>query len=170
MTAEALEEDLPLIAFTKYYAQIKGYLTRILGDSNAAEDVAQDTFEKITRKNQNYQNNSNLRSLVFAIARNASIDYLRKKNIRKADSLDPELTISITDSTPEEETIGREAETQFRYFCENHSNQDAVEVLQLSMQGYSNKEISETLSIPRGTVDIRLFRMRKELADYFEEE
>ncbi|HLD80178.1 MAG TPA: RNA polymerase sigma factor [Candidatus Nanoarchaeia archaeon] len=169
MTLE-LDNNLPQIDFTKYYAQIKGYLTRIIGDSNAAEDVAQDAFEKIVRKNQNYDRNSNLRGWIFAIAKNASIDYIRRRSIRKTDSLDSELTISITDPTPEEETIGREAETQFRYFCENHSNQDAVEVLQLSMQGYSNKEISETLSIPIGTVGIRLFRMRKELADYLLEE
>src|SRR3989344_4870341 len=170
MTAEALEEDLPLIAFTTYYAQIKRYLTRILGDSNAAEDVAQDTFEKIVRKNKNYDRNSNLRGWIFTIAKNASIDYIRKRSIRKADSLDSELSIPAIGSAPEEETLGRDVEARLQYFCDNHSNQSAVNVLQLSMQGYSNKEISETLSIPPGTVGIRLFRMRKELTDYLLEE
>jgi len=168
MTLE-LDNNLPQIDFTKYYAQIKGYLTRILGDSNAAEDVTQETFEKI-HKNRCYDGKAKSRNWVFTVAKNASIDYIRRRSIRKTDSLDSELTISEIDPTPEEETIGREAEAQFQYFCENHSNQNAVRVLQLSMQGYSNREISETLSIQIKTVDVRLHRMRKELADYLPEE
>lgn len=64
----------------KYQKQIYGYCRKILGDQNMAEDMAQETWIKVAKNAESYQPLVSVQAWIFRVARNLSIDELRKKN------------------------------------------------------------------------------------------
>ncbi len=55
------------------------YLTSIVGDAHAAEDLAEDTFVLIGTKKPKDKGKSSFKTWLYTIGRNTAIDYLRKK-------------------------------------------------------------------------------------------
>lgn len=68
---------------------------RLLGDAQEAEDAAQETFLRFYRSAARYQPSASLRMYLLKIARNLSIDQLRKKRPEPMDTL-PEMVETRT--------------------------------------------------------------------------
>ena len=81
-------------AFQELYEQlgpsVHGYLTRMLGESQAAQEVLQEVFLTVWRRCGGFDpRRAGAKTWVFAIARNSAIDRLRRLKVRRADPLDP---------------------------------------------------------------------------------
>ena len=59
------------------------YLTSIVGDVHAAEDLTEDTFVLIGTKKPKDKGKCSFKTWLYTIGRNIAIDYLRKMNKRK---------------------------------------------------------------------------------------
>jgi len=66
-------------AWTNHEAEIRGYLTRQLGDARLAEDLLQDTFVKAMAAGAKFCSLENPRAWLFRVAKNCLIDHLRRK-------------------------------------------------------------------------------------------
>ena len=71
---EALEE---LIRRCK--ADLFGYIISIVGRHDAAEDIFQETFLKFALRPGLYKDKYRFRSWIFTVARNETLDYIRKQ-------------------------------------------------------------------------------------------
>lgn len=71
---EALEE---LIRRCK--ADLFGYILSIVGRHDAAEDIFQETFLKFALRPELYKDRYKFRSWIFTVARNETLDYIRKQ-------------------------------------------------------------------------------------------
>jgi RNA polymerase sigma-70 factor (ECF subfamily) len=71
-----MEKDLVEALFSRYREPVYRFLTRMLGDAAAAEDLTQDVF--LRAMGAAYQPKDQERAWVFQIARNLGLDHLRK--------------------------------------------------------------------------------------------
>ncbi len=94
---------------------IFNFAHRLTGNSEDAEDVAQETFLKMWRNLKKYRRGENFKAWLFTIARNTAIDLMRKRkslafSIFENDEGGNELTESLIDIEPLPDEIFAKAE------------------------------------------------------------
>jgi RNA polymerase sigma-70 factor (ECF subfamily) len=72
MHSQAEFEDI----YQEYQPKIRHYLSRMLGDQ-AAEDIAQEVFAKVSRSLDSFKGKSSFSTWIYRIATNAAVDKLR---------------------------------------------------------------------------------------------
>ena len=79
----------------RYQDRIFRFLVHMVGDSDEAADLAQETFVKAYRSLHRFRGRSSLYTWLYRIALNTSLNYMRKKKLRNRLSLDTEAVTSI---------------------------------------------------------------------------
>ena len=62
-----------------YLNPIYNFLCRLIGDRDAAEDLAQETFVKAWKNLKRFDQKRNFKTWIFTIAKNTAFDWLKKK-------------------------------------------------------------------------------------------
>lgn len=75
---EGDEQSLEILV-KKYLKPIYSFVYKNVGNSAEAEDITQETFVKIWKNIKKFDQNKNFKPWIFQIAKNTSIDFLRKK-------------------------------------------------------------------------------------------
>ena len=71
---EALE-----ILIRQYLKQIYSFISRYVGSGQEAEDITQEVFVRVWRNLKKFDQNKSFKTWIFSIAKNASLDFLKKK-------------------------------------------------------------------------------------------
>lgn len=79
------------ILLKRYHRPIYNLVYRFAGNSQTAEDVAQEVFIRVIRSAANYTQQAKFKTWLFTIARNLCIDTARKNKYRQTFSLDQPL-------------------------------------------------------------------------------
>ena len=152
-------EDLALPLFDPLY-NFAHWLTQ---DRTEADDLVQETYAKALRGFSSFQTGTNFRAWMYRILRNSFLS--SRTGLKTMVAIDDEGADALPsqDATPEALLIA-------------HSNREMVQkalqdlpvhfreiLLLCEVEEMSYQEISETLSIPQGTVMSRLSRARKAL-------
>jgi RNA polymerase sigma-70 factor (ECF subfamily) len=74
----------------RHRAPLYTFLVRMLGDREKAEDLAQETFLRIVKGAQAWEQRSRFQSWMYAIARNLCADRARRDRFRRTESIDTE--------------------------------------------------------------------------------
>ena len=159
----------------RYQRELLGFLTRLLGNRSAAEDVFQEAFLQIHLSADSFDTSRRFRPWLFTIAANKGRDYYRKHGKQDAaadlsapvkgrggsagDGSSATKFVDLLEADVPDLEVGIEsAETRDRVRW-------AVDQLPLSLreiillayfQRMSYKQIAESLDIPLGTVKSRL--------------
>ena len=72
----------------RHRAPLFTFLLRMLGDREKAEDLAQETFLRIVKGAQAWEQRARFQTWLYTIARNLCVDQSRRDRFRRADSLD----------------------------------------------------------------------------------
>jgi RNA polymerase sigma-70 factor (ECF subfamily) len=151
----------------RYHDDLLRFLTRMVGDRAAAEDIFQDTFLQVHISAASFDSSRRFRPWLFTIAANKARDYLRKKNRRKT----VELSAPIKKSEPGNSFVDLlEVDVPAPDAAMDLSERDEMvqraleqlgpalrEVLLLAyFQRLSYAQIAEDLGIPLGTVKSRM--------------
>lgn len=142
-------------AFDGFYQEnvspLNGFLRQLLGNTQAAEDVAQEAFLHLWRKpNGFHPENGSLRAYLFGIARKRAAEWWRQQR-STADEQEPRKTECETESS----SLIEEA------FSKLGAEQRSLLWLKL-VEGQSYVELAAILEIPVGPVKWRLFAAREE--------
>jgi RNA polymerase sigma-70 factor, ECF subfamily len=134
-----------------YRKQLFSYLLRLSGNREDAEDIFQETLVKTWKGIRKYSNRQKFSSWLFAIAHNAAMDKLRKRNKEKMISkIEPDELHHSSD--PHKELIGKEIRTKIEKAVEFLPfKQKEVFLLRIN-SGMSFKEIAQTTNEPLNTV------------------
>lgn len=156
------EELLPLIyqkddkAFTLLYdmysKSLYGVISNLIKDSEDAEDVLQDVFVKIWKNIDSYnESKGRFYTWMLNIARNSSIDRLRSKSHNnKQKNLSSDNFVHILDD--QSKIINNIDSIGIKEFI-NKLKPRCIQLIDLLFfKGYTQKETSEELEIPLGTV------------------
>jgi len=126
---------------------------RMCGDSQVAEDVAQEAFIRAWQNLNGYKPKSAFRNWLYRIASNAAIDVLRKQK----NGLDiDEIQIRSYALGPEGRFEKNERAARVQQAVRALPDASRAVLVLREYEGLSYREISETLGIPLGTVMSRL--------------
>ena len=153
------------VIIVKYEQQIARTVIGMLGDTEEAEDVGQETFIRFFRSLDKFRGDSALGTYLTRIAINLSLNELSKK--KKTLSLfykrgeEKETMFDITEPGDEFARSDKK-EIVDKALQQLDPGFRSVVVLRL-LEGYSTKETAEILDLPLGTVLSRLSRAQKNL-------
>src|SRR6267143_3838036 len=149
------------------YGKILGTLTAMLGDRAAAEDCAQDAFERAYKKWATWQPIAPAEAWVHRIAINAAVSYQRKMRLREVGEVIRRL--GRPGVAPDPQEVGEHRDLAAA-LAKLPPKQAAAIVLR-HYRGYTNRAIAQALDIPERTVASRLgvakARLREMLKDSY---
>jgi RNA polymerase sigma-70 factor (ECF subfamily) len=143
---------------------------RMMGERQAAEDLAQEAFLKVWRGAGSYRGGrGSVRTWILSIVHNRGVDLLRSMATRRRTQ--DKIEASAPKSEPSEaftETWRNSQRDQVRKAL-NTLPQEQLKILELAyFSGYTHVEIAELLGVPLGTVKGRMRLGLKKLGAYFE--
>ena len=172
MTRPLQEPDsLALVAFNRAMAEhadgLKTFATRMLGDSAAAEDVAQDSFLALYRHLEQVPPSA-FRPWLYRVARNLCLDQLRRRKFRlrlfrdvERDDERPQAPVDLRADRPDDVAATREARERIDAAIQGLPTRFREAFLLCEMQGLSYEDAAAILGCPVKTVSTRLFRARQ---------
>lgn len=172
--------------FRRYQNRVYNAAYRILGNTDEAEEVVQETYLKVHENLGRFRRESTFAAWLFRIAHNCCLDTLRQKQ-RKGTlfswSFDPQSSIDAEDGdatmntvtqladtalTPAESAImSEQGELVANSLRQLPATQRMVVVLH-DIEGFSYQEISEIVGANIGTVRSRLHYGRQKLRELLE--
>ncbi len=151
----------------RHHDDLLRFLTRMVGDRAAAEDIFQETFLQIHISAATFDTSRRFRPWLFTIAANKARDYLRKKIRRKTVELSAPIRKSEpgasfvdlleVDVPPPDEALDLSERDEMVQKALDQLGPALREVLLLAyFQRMSYAQIAEDLGIPLGTVKSRM--------------
>jgi RNA polymerase sigma-70 factor (ECF subfamily) len=141
------------------YRRILGTLITLVRDIPAAEDCAQETYERAYRSWKTWRPDAPVEAWLHRIAINVAISDRRHQRIRQAGEMVKRLGRPAPGQDP---ALVAEQSDVFRAIQKLPTKKAAALVLR-HYHGYSNREIAAALGIPEQTVASRLAAARKHL-------
>lgn len=149
--------------YDQYTNTLYGVISKIVRNTEFANDVLQDSFVKIWKNIANYDvKKSTLFTWMLNITRNTAIDFIRSKNYRVSkENQNLEDSVNII----EQQTSVTQKENLIGIKDKALSLDDKYSILieKLYFEGYTQEEVAEELNIPLGTVKTRVRKAMGEL-------
>ena len=148
----------------KYRIPALHFALRYVRDVYIAEDIVQDSFADLYVYRNRYRKDYSFKTYLFAILKNKSIDFLRKRK--------PECLYESTffEEMFEQDFLERENCNWVRKNL-NRLKADYRTVIYLKeYEGFSYQEIGEIMEKNQGQVKILIFRAKRKLKDLLEAE
>jgi RNA polymerase sigma-70 factor (ECF subfamily) len=160
----------------RYGDSLLGYLTRMTGSKEQAEDLFQETFKRVHEKADTFRG-TRIKSWLFAIATNVAIDGMRKSKRLHVVSLDQKLdcndgncqelsAVALSDSSyePSQKSIVDEQKELVRQALELLPSRQRATLVLAYYQQLSYPEVAQVLGCSIGTVKTQMYRALKTLA------
>jgi RNA polymerase sigma-70 factor, ECF subfamily len=167
---EAGDADAFATLYDRHSRSAYSLAYRMMGERQAAEDLAQEAFIKVWRNAARYRaERGSVRTWILSIVHNRGIDQLRSTASRRRTQ--DKIEASAPRSQPSEafaETWRNSQRDQVREALSTLPAEQ-LKILELAyFSGYTHVEISELLSLPLGTVKGRMRLGLKKIRAYFD--
>lgn len=160
----------------RYADNMLGYLTRMSGDREEAQDLFQETFKRVHEKAHTFAGGA-FKNWLFAIATNVAIDGLRRRKRLRLVSLNGKVDCADSDEefgtvvapdnqcNPYDQAIKAEQAEKVRQAIELLPARQRATLILAYYQQLSYGQIAEALGCSIGTVRTQMFRALRKLAD-----
>ena len=160
----------------RYADNMLGYLTRMSGDREEAQDLFQETFKRVHEKAHTFAGGA-FKNWLFAIATNVAIDGLRRRKRLRLVSLNRKVDCADSDEefgtavapdnqcNPCDQAIKAEQAEKVRQAIELLPARQRATLILAYYQQLSYGQIAEALGCSIGTVRTQMFRALRKLAD-----
>jgi len=167
-------------AFTKlveeHQTHVYNLCYRMLGEPEAAEDAAQETFLRAYQNLHRYDRNRSFATWLLSIGAHYCIDRLRRRKL-SVFSIDEEnedgTSFEIRDAAapdPETESVKREARDRLHVLLKDLDETDRAAIVLRYWYDCSEIEIADSLKLTVSAVKSRLHRARRALAGMWQED
>lgn len=135
-------------------APLRAYAARVLGDTNRADDVVQETYLRLLRVPVSFHSRNELRAYVFRIASNLIADHFRRQrhDVPLGDA--PEGTVQED----------RSSQIDMQRVFSLLRPRDRQLLWLAHVEGADYHELARALGLREGSVRVLLSRARKKLA------
>jgi RNA polymerase sigma-70 factor (ECF subfamily) len=154
----------------QYQRPVFSLCYRMLGNSKAAEDAAQESFLRAYRNLKRYDPDRSFATWLLSIASHYCIDQMRKRKLDtiSTDALPSEIIADHNAPNPEREFRSREKEAMIQNLLTELKPTDRAAIVLRYWHQYSEAEIAEALDLSVSAVKSRLFRARQALAESYQ--
>ncbi|MEM9283834.1 MAG: sigma-70 family RNA polymerase sigma factor [Verrucomicrobiota bacterium] len=162
----------------KYTPKLYGLVYHMTSNHEDTNDILQDVFAKAYRALKRFRGKSTFYTWIYSIATNMTLNFLKKRNRRRAMSLnDVDLAIendkdfieATSKSDPVREANISELQERLNMAMQELSEDHRAVVTMFDIQGMPHAEISKILGVSEGTVRSRLFYAHRQLQSYLED-
>jgi RNA polymerase sigma factor, sigma-70 family len=151
--------------YSSCYAALCTYVESIINDIDTSKDIVQELLVNVWRSEVHFRNSKELLGYLYKSLYNRSMDFIRKQRVRERvlaameretmdDSYDDFLLRSV-----------REEIIRQLYLYIGDLPPDRRKIVELSISGFSGKEIADKLGISINTVKVQKNRSIKYLRD-----
>ncbi len=156
------------VIFERHHVRLFNFFLRLSGNRSQSEDLVQEVFYRMLKYRSTYKGESRFTIWMYQIARNAHIDYLRKK--KPEFPLEEQWSETISPEPTPSEKVEYQQDIALMSKAFSRLSLKRREVLVLSrFQDMKYKEIAQLLGCHIGTVKAQVHRAIKELGEiYFE--
>ena len=143
----------------RYQSPLRGFLSRMTGDSHLGDDLAQETFLKAWQKLHSYRGGAKFSTWLFSIALNEFRTAMRRRK---------ELTVLDEAEEPAEEPVsaGDGMRLDLTEAMKRLNSNERAAVLLCCQNGLSHEEAAKALGCPLGTVKTNVLRGREKLKKF----
>lgn len=174
LQAQQGDDDAFTMLVETYQKPVYNLCYRMLGEPEAAEDAAQDTFLKAYQNLNRYDRERSFPTWLLSIAAHHCIDKLRRRRfVSFSIDEDEEGQTDIPDRSapdPETETEKKQMREQIQGLLQKLDPVDRAAVVMRYWNDASEVEIAQTLKLTVPAVKSRLHRARRALAELWEKE
>lgn len=151
--------------FERHSKSLYNYFLFQIRDPIKSEDLVQNVFYSILKYRHTYKDNGNFKVWMYTIARNESINYLKKRKILTVD-MDPDQETN-SDNNPEN-NLSRKRDLNHLKTALSKISPDKKELIIFSkFNGLRYDEIAEIAGCTVGTIKVRMYRAIKELTKQY---
>ena len=163
-------DEKAFIRLIKIYTPgVRRFLYVLLnGQREDIEDVEQELIMALYRSLPSFNFKSSFKTYIYRMARNKAVNLIRKRKIEEKLVRLLSFKLFKKKDDPEEQVIlkGENANLIRQLF--SLDKEDRMLIILKDIEGISINEISEILSLPKGTVKSKLHRSRKKLLKLLE--
>jgi RNA polymerase sigma-70 factor (ECF subfamily) len=152
--------------YDRYYKNVYGYFVRMTRDTEASRDLTQNVFMKVIRYAQSWKEDRVFAHWLFRIARNIMVDYFR--GARKFYDLNDEPEIAMRDNDDSVRAMEATESMEFLLEAMGKLPPGYRELIELNrFQGFSYREIAETIESNENAVKVKTFRAIQKLKEIY---
>ena len=132
------------------------------GDSDAANDLLQETFLKVWQNLDKFRNQSMISTWIYRIAVNTCLTYLKKEKRAAKDELTPNII-----ETKEEEVSEKQEQIATLYKCIAKLEESERLIITMVMDELPYPEIAEISGISEGNLRVKIHRIKHKLTELY---
>ncbi len=162
------------ILLKKFFPRILNFINRFVHNRELAEDLTQEVFIKVYKQAHSYTPQSQFKTWLFTIAKNTSLNELRKKN-QKHISLDADIEGSenkmqrqvedISVVRPDKALLDQEKAQAIKRVMETLPENQRMVIMLRRYEHFSYDEIAKTMGCSVSAVKSLLSRARETLKE-----
>src|ERR1051326_590959 len=157
----------------RYQRPIVAYVYRMVGDYDAALDLAQEVFIKVYGSLARYRPEFKFSTWIYRIAHNSAVDPLRRVGSAREGEMEFECEdghtfekpLASKSLTPEQETERGERRAEIEEVVAQLPHASREQIGRAHSHDLSYDEIAEVTGLPLGTVKNRIFRAREAMRE-----
>lgn len=149
--------------FKRYYVVVMRFIWKLIKDEHLAEDIAQNIFLKIWQGRHCLDSKRSIKSLLFTMAKNESINFLKSKRLDtiQVENISPNMIGG--GYKPDDNIDAIELDRQIVRCVGNLSPQVRKVFMMSRYRNLSNDDIAKQLNLSKRTVESYLTQALKEL-------
>lgn len=160
------DPDLTVAFVRRFQAKVYGVAFAVVGEPAAAEDVAQQAFERAWRHGRAFdRRRGTVATWLATVTRNLAIDTIRSRRPYPVDPGTLLTRLSSVDETPEQRAVLGESVLALRAELARLPVEQARAVVLASVVGLSASQVAATEGIPLGTAKTRIRSAMTRLRD-----
>ncbi len=163
--ARSGDEGAFCLLVDRHARRLYGLARSLLGNASDAEDVVQETLLGTLKGLGRFRGEASVGTWMTRILVNTTAKLRRTRSRRPAQALDDACAGGVYVPTVSGGSPAADARMDVSAVLDHLSQEHRTVIVLRELQGMSYDEIASAVGVPRGTVESRLFRARKQLKD-----
>ena len=146
------------------------YLNGFVRNVHTAEEIAEETFVKLVAKRPKFSKNSAFKTWLYAIGRNAAIDYLRRNSKMSVTPIDDYRNIRSDEEGMEQSYIREERKIIIHRALKNLKSEYHQVLYLIYFEGFDNKQAAAVMKKSSRQIENLVYRAKISLKSELDKE